>query len=174
MEHIRAIKEDDQRAFQQVYACYHARIYGFILQRTKSEYVAEEVTQLTFIKLWKQRGILSEQLSIDVQLFGMARQVMIDVLRKEATRFKYEGEFAETPFTNSLIDAIESKDLLQILERDIQNMPKMRRLVFELSRKQGLSHKEIANIFSISPKAVEYHIGKALLQLKQHLYSIML
>lgn len=174
MEHIKAIKEDDQRAFQDVYDRYHPQIYGFILTRTKSGYVAEEVTQLTFIKLWKQRGILSERLGIDIQLFGMARQVMIDVLRKEATRFKYEDESAETPFTDSLIDAIESKDLLQIMEQDIQNMPKMRRLVFELSRKQGLSHKEIANLFSITPKAVEYHISKALLQLRQYLYSVML
>lgn len=174
MEDIRAIKENDQRAFHQVYDRYHQQIHGFILQRTKSEYVAEEVTQLTFIKLWKQREILNERLGIDIQLYGMARQVMIDVLRKEATRFKYEGEYAETPFTDSLVDAIESKDLLQIMEQDIQNMPKMRRLVFELSRKQGLSHKEIATMFSITPKAVEYHIGKALLQLKQHLYSVML
>lgn len=174
MEHIKAIKDDDQRAFQHVYDRYHQQIYGFILQRTKSEYVAEEVTQLTYIKLWKQRGILSERLGIHVQLFGMARQVMIDVLRKEATRFKHEGEYAETPFTDSLVDAIESKDLLRIMEQDIQNMPKMRRLVFELSRNQGLSHKEIAHMFSISPKAVEYHISKTLLHLKQYLYSVML
>lgn len=174
MEDIKSIKEDNQRAFQRIYERYHQRIYGFILQRTKSAYVAEEVTQLTFIKLWKQREILNERLGIDIQLFGMARQVMIDVLRKEATRFKYEGDSAETPFTDSLVAAIESKDLLQIMEQDIQNMPKMRRLVFELSRKEGLSHKEIASLFSITPKAVEYHIGKALLQLKQHLYSVML
>jgi len=174
MEHVKAIKENNERVFRYVYDHYHQKIYGFIRQRTKSEYVAEEVTQLTFIKFWKQREILSEKLSIDVQLFGMARQVMIDVLRKEATRFRYEGESAETPFTDSLVDAIESKDLLQIMEKDIQNMPKMRRLVFELSRKQGLSHKEIAKLFSISPKAVEYHISKALLQLKQYLYAVML
>lgn len=50
----------------------------------------------------------------------------------------------------------------------------MRRKVFEMSRKEGLSHKEIAAQFSISTKTVEQHISKALLQLKQHLYSIML
>ncbi|MFD1771589.1 RNA polymerase sigma factor [Sphingobacterium suaedae] len=174
MEQIKAIKEGNQQVFKQVFDQYHQQIFGFIVQRTKSEYIAQEVTQLTFIKFWKQREILSERLQIQIQLFGIARQVMIDILRKEATRFKYEGDMAETPFTDSLIDAIESKDLLQLMERDIEKMPKMRRMVFELSRKQGLSHKEIAQIFSITPKAVEQHIGKALLQLKQHLYSIML
>lgn len=174
MEHIKAIKEDNHQIFTQVYDLYHTQIYSFILLKTRSEYIAEEVTQLTFIKLWKQRNQLNEQLGIHIQIFGMARQVMIDLLRKESNRFKYEGESANTPFTDSLITAIESKDILQIMEQDIENMPKMRRIVFELSRKQGLTHKEIAQLYSISPKTVEHHIGKALMQLKQHIYSITL
>lgn len=174
MNYIKAIKANDHRVFNQLYEQQHRQIYGFILQRTGSEYIAEEVTQLTFIKFWQQRDILSTQLDCSVQLFGMARQVMIDLLRKEATRFKYEGESASTPFTDSLISAIESKDILHIIEKDIEQMPKMRRMVFDLSRNQGFSHKEIADIFSITPKAVEQHIGRALLKLKEHLYSIML
>ncbi len=174
MEHIQPIKSSNLKNFNLVYEKYHRQIYGFVLKRTQSDYIAQEVTQLTFIKLWNQREKLDEQLSILLQLFGMARQVMIDLLRKEATRFKYEGQTAVTPFTDSLIRAIENKDLLRMMEKDIQNMPTMRRKVFELSRKECLSHKEIAAQFSISTKTVEQHISKALLQLKQHLYSIML
>lgn len=174
MHRIQALKEDNQKTFEDIYHRYHQQIYSFILYRTKSEYIAQEVTQITFIKVWEQRTSLKEDVDIQLQLFGMARQTMIDQLRKEATRFKYEGQYAETPFTDSLIDAIESKELLQIMEKDIEEMPPMRRLIFELSRKQGLSHKEIAHMFSISPKTVEQHISKALAQLKQHLYSIML
>ena len=174
MEHIKGLKENRDVVFREVYSQYHSQIYSLIILRTKSEYIAEEVTQLTFIKLWKQRELLRENLPLNIQLFGIARQVMIDLLRKEATRFKHEGLTAVTPFTNCLIDAIESKDLLRLLQKDIQNMPKMRRTVFELSRNNGLTHKEIARLFSISPKTVEHHIGKALGQLKQHLYSIML
>lgn len=174
MELIKAIREDRKEAFNTLYSQYHEQIYGFVFQRSQSSYIAQEVTQLTFIKLWNNRQSLNEEVAINIQLFGMARQTMIDLLRKESVRFKYEGQAAETPFTDSLINSIESKDLLHLMEQDIQNMPKMRRMIFELSRKNGLSHKEIAEIFSISPKAVEHHIGKALLQLKQHLYSIML
>lgn len=174
MNLIASIQEDNDQAFSQVYQNFHRAIYGFILQRTKSEFIAEEVTQLTFIKVWKNRAKLNPAMPINVQLFGMARQVMIDELRKEANRFKYEGEAAVTPFTDNLIKALESKDLMRIIEKDIANMPPVRRLVFELSRKQGLKHKEIAQTLNISTKSVEQHITKALVQLKQHLYSIML
>lgn len=173
MQLVKALKENYSNAFDIIYNQYHQQIYGYVLQRSQSSYIAQEVTQLTFIKLWDKREVLDDQLAVDLQLFGMARQVMIDLLRKESVRFKYEGQSAHTPFTDSLIDAIENKELLRLIEEDIQNMPKMRRIIFELSRKNGLSHKEIAEMFSISPKAVEQHIGKALLQLKQHLYSIM-
>ena len=174
MKHIKGVKENDERAFQCVYEIYYKQIFGFVRDRTKSNYIAEEVTQLTFIKLWKQREILQEDVTIQVQLFGMARQVMVDVLRKEAVRFKHEGALAITPFTDCLIAAIESKELLRIIDEDVQTMPRLRRLVFDLSRNRGLSHKEIATLVSITPKAVEYHMGKALKQLKQHLYTIML
>lgn len=174
MEYIKSIKSADQKSYNIVYEQYCKQIYGFVLKRTQSDYFAQEVTQLTFIKLWNQKERLDEQIGILIQLFGMARQVMIDLLRKEATRFKHEGQTTLTPFTDSLIRSIESRDLLRILESDIQNMPRMRRKVFELSRKEGLSHKEIAAHFSISTKTVEQHITKALVQLKQHLYSIML
>lgn len=174
MNEISAIQEDNHQVFSTVYEQFHRHIYGFILQQTKSEYIAQEVTQLTFIKVWKNRHKLDSDLSLTTQLFGIARQVMIDELRRESVRFKHEGESADTPLTDNLIKALESKDLIQIIEQDIANMPRVRRLVFELSRKQGLSHKEIANMLDISTKAVEQHIGKALMQLKQHLYSIML
>ncbi|WP_312192743.1 RNA polymerase sigma factor, partial [Sphingobacterium sp.] len=126
MEHIQPIKSSNQKSFNLVYEMYHRQVYGFVLKRTQSDYIAQEVTQLTFIKLWNQREKLDEQLSIALQLFGMARQVMIDLLRKEATRFKYEGQTVATPFTDSLIRAIENKDLLRMMEKDIQNMPTMR------------------------------------------------
>lgn len=174
MNLIASIQEDNDHAFSQVYQDYHHEIFGFILQRTKSEFIAEEVTQLTFIKFWKNRAKLNHTLAINIQLFGIAKQVMIDALRKEANRFKYEGAAAETPYTDNLIQALESKDLMRLIEIDISNMPPARRLVFELSRKQGMTHKEISQTLNISTKTVEHHITKALLQLKQHLYSIML
>ncbi|RYF26481.1 MAG: RNA polymerase sigma-70 factor [Flavobacteriales bacterium] len=174
MQLVTSVNTDQRSTFDKIYQEYHSQIYGYILQRSKSSYIAQEVTQLTFIKLWDKYESLDQEVAINIQLFGMARQVMIDLLRKESVRFKYEGQVADTPFTDSLIDAIESKELLRLMEQDIQQMPKMRRMIFELSRKNGLSHKEIAEMFDISPKTVEHHIGKALLQLKQHLYSIML
>jgi RNA polymerase sigma-70 factor (family 1) len=168
-----AIKEDDMTAFNAVYKQYHKQIYSFILHKTQSDFIASEVVQLTFIRLWERRMALSEAVELQFQLFGMARQVMIDEIRKEATRYKYNSQFEQYPFTDSLMKMIESKDLLQHFEREVETMPAMRKMVFNLSRKNGLSYNEIAEMLGISPKTVESHIAKALSRLKQYMYTVL-
>lgn len=169
---VDGIKNGDLTVFNSVYRLYHEQIYSFIYHKTQSDFIAAEVVQLTFIKLWEHRAVLSHDVAMNVQLFGMARQVMINELRKEATRFKYNNQSDQSPFSDNLIRMIESRDMLKHFEDEIENMPKIRKLVFNLSRKQGLSHKEIAEILSISPKTVENHIGKVLSRLKQYMYTI--
>lgn len=160
--------------FNTTYQLYHKQIYSFILQKTQSEFIATEVVQLTFIKLWEKRGTLNEAVELRIQLFGMARQVMVDELRKEATRYKYNRQFQQYPYTGSLMRMIESKDLLKHFEREVEAMPKMRKMIFNLSRKNGLSYNEIAEMLSISPRTVESHISKALSTLKQYMFTVML
>jgi len=171
---ITALKHGDLAVFNTIFSQYHSQIYSFIKLKTDSDFIATEVVQLTFIKLWEQREKLNEVVDLNLQLFGMARQVMIGELRKEATRFKYNSQSDQTPFSDSLIKIIESKDMLKHFEQEIENLPRIRKMVFNLSRKQGLSHREIAEILSISPKTVENHIGKVLARLKQYMYSIFL
>jgi len=171
---ICGLKDGDPGVFNSVYRCYHAQIYSFIHHKTQSDFIATEVVQLTFIKFWEHRTVLCEDVPLNVQLFGIARQVMISELRKEATRSRYNTESAQQPFSDSLIKMIESKDILKHFENEIDSLPRIRKMVFNLSRKQGLSHKEIAEILSISPKTVENHIGKVLSRLRQYMYTIFL
>ncbi|WP_442589317.1 RNA polymerase sigma factor [Pedobacter sp. AW31-3R] len=171
---ISNLREGNLTVFNTVYELYHPQIYSFINHKTQSDFLAEEVVQLTFIRLWQQREALQENVELNIQLFGMARQVMIDELRKEATRSRHNSESALNPFSDSLMKMIESRDMLKHFEDEIENLPRIRKMVFNLSRKQGLSHKEIAEILSISPKTVEAHIGKVLSRLRQYMYSIFL
>jgi RNA polymerase sigma-70 factor (ECF subfamily) len=104
----------------------------------------------------------------------MARQVMIDQLRKESARLKYNTRSEQYPFTDNLMKMIESRDMLKHFEQEIDAMPAMRKMVFNLSRQNGLSYKEIAEMLGISPKTVESHIGKVLSHLKHYMYTILL
>jgi len=171
---ISGIKSGDSAVFNDAYFRYHQQIYQFVFKKTQSDYIATEVVQLCFIRLWEKRNSLSETAALNIQLFGMARQVMIDELRKESARLKYNSRSQQYPFTDNLMKMIESKDLLRHFQQEIEAMPPMRKMVFNLSRNNGLSYSEIAEMLGISTKTVESHIGKVLSRLKHYMFTVML
>ncbi|KLT64373.1 RNA polymerase sigma factor [Pedobacter sp. BMA] len=173
-EIVPGIMADDLTAFNHAYSLYHKQIYQFIFKKTQSEYIATEVVQLCFIRLWEKRKTLNEDTALNIQLFGMARQVMIDELRKETARLKYNNGSSQVPFTDNLMAMIESRDMLKHFEREIESMPPMRKMVFNLSRQNGLSYAEIAEMLGISTKTVEGHIGKVLSRLKSYMFTILM
>jgi RNA polymerase sigma-70 factor (ECF subfamily) len=163
--------------FQEVFKQYHSKLYYFIYSRTNSEYLAEEVVQSTFIKLWKYRESLQDHLSISTQLYRIASTTLIDELRKRKTALtviKTMQEANVRTFDNSMMDGIDERELLASINETVRQMPPIRRQVFELSRNEGLSYKEIAEKLSISVKTVENHLSKALKFLRKKLVSVVL
>ncbi|MCD0488304.1 hypothetical protein LPB86_08690 [Pedobacter sp. MC2016-14] len=65
-----ALKQNSTAALEEAYSIHHAQLYSFIYHKTQSAYLAEEVVQLTFIRLWKQRDQLKENVALQIQLFG--------------------------------------------------------------------------------------------------------
>ncbi|WP_025146419.1 RNA polymerase sigma factor [Pedobacter jeongneungensis] len=77
---ISGIKVGDSSFFNDAYFRYHQQIYQFIFKKTQSDYIATEVVQLCFIRLWEKRNALSETTGLNVQLFGME---LIEYLKVE-------------------------------------------------------------------------------------------
>ncbi|MEO8405395.1 MAG: sigma-70 family RNA polymerase sigma factor [Chitinophagaceae bacterium] len=163
---IAALKQNDTLALSELFHQYHQKVYFFILSKSKSSYIAEETTQLTFIKLWNYRHHLDESLPLSQQIFRIARTTLIDVLRKDAV---YSAMKQNIQGSSKLLDGfapMEVKELNEALRKAVQKLSPVRRKVFELSRNHSYSHKEIAKLLSLSIKTVETHIGLALKQLR--------
>lgn len=166
MNTVAAIRQGDCVIFETVFREYYEQLYLYVLHKTRSGYIAEECTQLTFIKLWQYRASLSEELSISVQLFRIARTTMIDQLRKKSTVALPVQDISSG---DQVWEGFHEKELNNELVRAIQQMPPVRKKVFEMSRFKGMSVREIATELSISVKAVEYHITQAIKFLRNHI-----
>lgn len=175
---LQSLKLGDRESFHTLYFMHHARLYQYIYKYTRSEWLAEETVQLSFVKIWETKENLSLSYSFSTQLFRVAKSISIDLLRKEALRSVQsvsthtEIENIESP---EYIPA-ESKEALNYALRVIKDMPPVQRQVFSYSRIDDLSHKEIAEKMSISTKTVETHITRAIKQLKKAipLFSFLL
>lgn len=172
---IKELKDGDEFYFKQVFDQYHQKLYFFILYKTNSEYIAEEVVQMAFTKLWQCRQTLQEEYTISTQLFRIATTTLIDYLRK------YNNKDAVTAGLDVLdvekgIDSTNEKmsgaELQKRISEAVKELPPVRKQVFEMSREQGMSYREIAETLSVSSKTVEGHISKALKQIKKHIMVV--
>lgn len=171
MNTIAALKQGNLLVFNEVYYSWHQRIYSFILQKTKSTFLAEEVVQLTFIKCWNYRESLADDMEIHLQLFRIARTTLIDLLRKETVykeKVIHVMERYQLP-QDELWGKLAEKELQHKLAHALEEMPPTRRKVFEMSRFKGMSHQQIAQELSLSSRTVEAHIFQAIKQIKHYL-----
>ena len=172
---ISALKEGDSSVFSDLFNEYHRKVYFYVLSKTHSSYIAEEATQITFIKLWDYRQRLEESEPVSKLIFHIAKATFIDLLRKEAVKERIlKQEKPVESDTASIFDTIEARELLIRIRKVVHNMPPMRRKVFELSRYEFKSHKEIADQLSLSVKTVENHMSLAINHLRNLLLVLLL
>jgi RNA polymerase sigma-70 factor (ECF subfamily) len=170
------LKDGDEFYFKQVFDQYHQKLYFFILQKTKSEYIAEEIVQLAFTKLWKCRGTLQEEYTISTQLFRIASTILIDFLRKYNNKDAVTARLDMLDFergVDSTNEKMRENELQKQISEAVNDLPPVRKQVFEMSREQGMTYREIAETLSVSSKTVETHIYKALKQIRKHINIVI-
>ena len=169
---IKELKDGDEFYFKQVFDQYHQKLYFFILSKTRSEYIAEEVVQMAFTKLWQCRHTLQEEYTISTQLFRIASTVLIDFLRKYNNRDAVTARLDVLEVekgVDSTNEKMRGAELQKRILEAVNDLPPVRKQVFEMSREQGMSYREIAETLCVSSKTVETHIYKALKQIKKHI-----
>lgn len=158
----------DQAAFAEIVRRYWNTIYSHALAYLKSAPQAEEATQDIFMKLWSSRGKLEAVRSLDNYLFIIARNHLYNELRKKITLVY--GQVEERPETTSLPDLqTEYKESYQYLLKGIELLPEKRRVVFKMSRLEGLSNEQIASQLGIHKDTVYQYLVKSLIFLRSYM-----
>ena len=67
--------------------------------------------------------------------------------------------------------AVSSRPMISMMAIGIEQLPEKCRIVFMLSRQEGMSYQQIADELQISVKTVEAHMGTALKKLRTFLRS---
>lgn len=163
------ISEDDQTAFAELYERYFKILFNYVYGKVNDQFIAQEIVQELFIKLWQQRKMHQ----IDCcrsYLYAISKNLVISHYRKELTRQRHYDQWERNhpQETDTTDQPILTADLMTRYEQGLFILPPKCKAVFELSR-NGIPNKEIANQLTISEKTVEQHITKALRLLKTHL-----
>jgi RNA polymerase sigma-70 factor (ECF subfamily) len=162
------LKQDKLRAFKELYGRYWKKLYGEAYKRLKSKESAEEIVQEIFTNLWLKRHSLQITTTVGGYLYSIAGNRVIDRYRQELVRTKYKEAFwaVHSETDNSTEDAIMLRELTYTIETEVRQLPDKCRSVYELSRNEQKTNREIALQLGISEKTVENHLTKALKRLR--------
>jgi len=167
-ELIILLKDDNHAAYAELYQRYYRLLFMHAYKRSKDQEQAKDIVQEFFVSLWDKRRSVALQSNLAGYFFTAINNRIVDHFLHQEVQSKYIASFAgflntEQTKTDYLV---REKQLSELIEKEIQQLPPKMREVFELSRKENLSHKEISEKLSISEKTVDRQISNALFRLK--------
>jgi RNA polymerase sigma-70 factor (family 1) len=168
IELLDLIKGNNEYAFETIYDRYWRQLYSFAYKRVKSREVAEEIVQELLTNFWADRHKINIRSSFEGYIYTSVKHLVLNYFARETRRaVVFEDLYRRnTEEDNSTEQVILLHELHTTLAREVSHLPVKCRSVFELSRLQYKTNKEIALVLGISEKTVEGHLSKALKRLK--------
>lgn len=172
---MRAINNGDEAAFRRLFLLYYKRMLFYASGYIDDPFTAEDLVQDLFVDIWEKREKLLITSSVSSYLFTAIHNRCIQHLRKLKVKENYqqkqllklrEAEIMATYSNDFVFSELELCEIQKIISFSLSALPEKTKEIFKLSRKVLLSNKEIAEQLNISVKTVEYHISKALANIR--------
>ena len=173
-EELELLRNASKKSFDILYHRYSGKLYNFVMKVSKGDsYIAEELVQRTFIKVWETRGNINPDKSFISYLCTIAKNMLLNEYEHQTIQFIYEQyvKVKETDNDNSTENEVDKKLLEDYIDKLADELPPKRREIFVLSRKEGLSNKEIAKQLNISESTIETQLSKALAFMKSQIHN---
>lgn len=161
------MKNGDQKAFEALYEQYWPEVYTMIYRRINDREVTKDILQDIFINLWNYRHRIIAERSLAPWLNSAAKKQSISWYRKQVSTKQREILYQENE--TLIVPApteLETKELQELLDLEIEKMPENMKLSFRLSRFENKSVREIAEELSLSEQTVRNNVSMALERLR--------
>ncbi len=173
MKIIGNAKSEDELAFELLFRRYYVRLCGFANKFIANTAESEEIVQEVFLNIWKKRDQLRLDNEIKPYLFKSVQNLCYNFIGHKKVVDNYysviEVVYKNHPEDFSTYESVLYNEFQSKAESAIQSLPNQCRVIFELSRDEGLKYAEIAEKLGISVKTVETQMSRALSKLKTEL-----
>jgi RNA polymerase sigma-70 factor (family 1) len=167
------LRSGQSSALREIFVRHHGRLYKIVSGLLLDEEQAKDIVQEIFIDLWNRRDS-SDIKTLQTYLISAVRFKALASLRNGKIQAQHLALMERIQFVNQTEDAINAQELNQSLQLALSELSPRCKEVFELSRFENLTHKQIAGRLGITPKTVEVQIHKALILLRKKLDKAVL
>lgn len=174
---MQRVRQNDADAMDELLRRHWAGLVGYATRFTDSRDAAQDIAQDTFLQLWQGKLVWRITGSPRSFLYGVARnlarnrgrrwrEVRVDSLEQMDLSSGSHHFPAPT-------EHLEEEKLQALFTRAVADLPPRRREVIHLSRVQGMSHQEIAEVMGISKQTVSNQMSAALKELRHALSPLL-
>ncbi len=164
----RRLAAGDAAAFEELFRATHASLVHYAVTFTRDRPAARDLVQDAYVRIWERRAGLDPQRSLKALLFRTVRNLALNHARDHHTRRHLLDGYDPGLYREHAPDEhTAGADLGRRLDAWIGELPGRQREALVLSRFDGLSHDEIAEVMEVSPRTVNNHLVKALRHLRE-------
>ena len=180
VELVRAYREGDVHAFEELHRRYVASIYRLVKRKLGDALLAEDIAQETFMKALRMMDRVDDSFNFGGWVHTVARNLCFDELRRRQRDLRAdvpadeedaaEQLMANLPSTARGFDPVlvqESNETRRQVWNVSQRLPEKYRLVLTLRELQDMSYRQIAKTLKMSESAVETLLYRARLRFKE-------
>lgn len=170
---VTKLKVADEKAFEKLFEKYQNDIFMYALSLVKNKEYAQEILQDVFVQVWLKRNTLKPELSFKSFVFTITKNLSYNFLVKASNETRlhkevfYKAAVSHTQVDEHMLD-MEYEALKKLA---IDNLPPKRRKIFEMSRIEGKSYKDISSELGISTQTVKNQMSQALANITVYLES---
>jgi len=164
----------DARAFEKLFARLAPRVHAFFRRSFRDEGVADDLLQVTFMKVHRARAQYRPDLKLGPWLFAVAARVRVDELRR---RFRLPEDADEDAIALAEAqpqpDPPLDSDVKDAVRAALDALPQSQRTVIHLHRYEGMTFGEIATVLCATPGAVKLRAFRGYETLRQRLKGLL-
>ena len=173
---IRNVKNSKKSSFQKLFFQFHDQLFRFVVYRVQDTDIAKDITQETFLRVWEKRESLQPEKSFFSLLARISTNLCYDHFRYNEVRLRNRDripEYGKSHFDNPE-EVVQAQAIEKIIRKLVnEKLPQKCRIIFILSRIEGLSNQEISLKLGLSIRTVENQIYRALKILKKHMQKYL-
>ncbi len=166
--YVQALCKGDQKAFEALFLFYHPKLVYYLTGFFKNDELSRDMAQDIFLSVWYNKAKLAEIKSFKAYIFKMGKNAICNYYDHSLVNNKFVAEqLTRTDFFENTEEIIFAKQLQSLIDLAVSKMPSQRKLIYTLSRIEGLPNDKIAVKLNIKKRTVENHLTAALADLRK-------
>ncbi|MBC7760180.1 MAG: sigma-70 family RNA polymerase sigma factor [Phormidesmis sp. FL-bin-119] len=166
------LKEGSQGAFTEIYNRYWKHMLAIAYTFSNDKSVSQDIVQEIFAKLWARQAELNIEY-LNTYLGSAVRFSVFKLIYKKKRRLQIESQNVLEELSTLTEEQIDTRFIQEYINKVVEDLPENCRMVFNYSRKSGLSTTEISMELGISKKTVEGYLTKGLKIIRLNLRNAM-